>query len=200
MSLFPSIHTLLSSSPTYLAHFLIEHFPCLPKVPQTIPVVVADADAVAIVAVVVAVIAVAAVVVAVAVAAVVLIVVAVMVVVPPAEVLQVVAPLVVVLVALAVVLLVAALPVVVPHLKAQHSHLVALRLNVAHSLLLRMFEPLASNVQDMGLLAEPSIYLPIISRRRSTRAQYIITTVRTLFCRRRVYLTGPPFVRFLCSW
>ena len=187
--------------------------------------VVVVADAVAIVAVVVAVIVVAVVVVTVAAVAVVLTavtavsvvppastVVAVVVVVPPPEVLQVVAPLVValaaalhlvvvlvVLVALAVVL-VEVLPVAAPRLKARHSQLVVLPLNAGLSLSLRMFEPLAQNVQDTGLLAESSIYSPIISQQRSIRAPFIITTVHTLFYSRRVNLTGPPFALFPCSW
>ena len=140
------------------------------------PGVVVGADVVAIVAVVVAVIAV-----------------AVVVVVPPAEVLQVVAPLVVDLGVLAVVLL-----VVGARPKACHHQLVALPLNVAVSLLLRMSEPLASNVQATGMLAESSIYSPIISRQRSIRARFIITTVHTPFYRRRMLLTlaGPPLARF----
>ena len=145
------------------------------------PAVVAVVDAVAIVAVVAA-IAVVVVVVTVAAAAVVMTAVAV----PLAEVLQVVALLVVVP-PLAVVL-VAVLPVVAP----RHSKLAVLRLNVGLSLSLPMFKPLASNVQDTGLLAESSMYTPTISRQRSTRARFIITMVRTPFYRRRVYLTGPP--------
>jgi hypothetical protein len=153
------------------------------------PDVVAAVDAVAIVAAVVAIvavvaaaIAVAVVVVTVAAAAVVMTAVAVVAVAPLAEVLQVVA-LVVVLLALAVVF--AAVLPVAARLKARHSQLAALRLNVGSSISLPMFKPLASNVQDTGLLAESSMFIPITSRQRSTRALFIITTVRTLFYRRK---------------
>jgi hypothetical protein len=99
--------------------------------------------------------------------------------VPVEEALQVAAPLLLV-VALAVVAL-----VVVPHLEAGRPQLAPL-LNVVHSLLLRMFEPSASHVQDMGPLAEGLRYSPITSPQNSIRALYIIMTVRDTLSRKGV--------------
>lgn len=87
--------------------------------------------------------------------------------------------------------LVAALVVVLPFAEdlqvgVRHLQLANLQSDVL-SLLHRMFKPSVSNVQDMGLLAEWSRYSPITLRASSTRASYIITTVRSSLPQKDVF-------------